>query len=282
MHILIHPAELRSRIKAWRGANDRIAFVPTMGNLHAGHGHLVSEARKRADRVVVSVFVNPMQFGPSEDFAHYPRTPDEDRALLQRIGADALFVPEVAGIYPDGVTHSTVVDVPELSNILCGEFRPGHFRGVATVVVKLLNIVAPDTALFGEKDFQQLAIIRRSAVDLCLPVEIVGVPTVRDPDGLAMSSRNRYLTPEQRALAPMIYAALSQARQRLAAGERNYAAIEQAGGATLTTAGFKLDYFAVRDANTLQAPVPQTREFVVLTAARLGRARLIDNVRFPN
>jgi pantoate--beta-alanine ligase len=220
-----------------------------------------------------------MQFGPNEDFAQYPRTPDEDRALLEKIGADVLFLPDVPDIYPDGHTHSTVVDVPELANILDGEFRPGHFRGVATVVVKLLNIVGPDVALFGEKDFQQLAIIRRAAIDLCLPVEVVGVPTVRQADGLAMSSRNRYLTAEQRALAPRLYALLSEARTKIVTGNRDWSAIEQAGMAALRAAGYQPDYFTVRDSKSLQPPTATTRDLVILVAARLGRARLIDNLR---
>jgi pantoate--beta-alanine ligase len=270
---------MRACVRAWRAHGERVAFVPTMGNLHSGHGDLVMRARNLAHRVVVSVFVNPMQFGPNEDFAQYPRTPDEDRVLLEKIGADVLFLPEVVDVYPDGYTHSTVVDVPELADILDGEFRPGHFRGVATVVVKLLNIVAPDVALFGEKDFQQLAIIRRAAIDLCLPVEVVGVPTVRQADGLALSSRNRYLTPEQRALAPRLHALLSEARAKIVKGSRDWTAIEQAGTAALTAAGYQPDYFTVRDAKTLQPPTGSSRDLVILVAARLGRARLIDNLR---
>lgn len=279
MQIFIRPPDLSDRVRSWRARGERTAFVPTMGNLHAGHGDLVSRARQVADRVVVSVFVNPMQFGPSEDFAQYPRTPDEDRQLLEKLDVDVLFTPEVSGIYPAGVSHSTVVDVPELSSTLCGEFRPGHFQGVATVVVKLLNLVAPDVALFGEKDFQQLAIIRRAVTDLCLPVTIIGSPTVRERDGLAMSSRNRYLTAEQRLIAPKIFAILEKARQALQAGNRDFKQIESIGNAALAAAGYKVDYFAVRDAETLQAPAAHTAHLVVLTAARLGRARLIDNVQ---
>jgi pantoate--beta-alanine ligase len=283
MEIMLRPLDLSDRVRAWRVRDERTAFVPTMGNLHAGHGDLVSRARQLADHVVVSVFVNPTQFGPNEDFAQYPRTPDEDCRLLEKIGVDVLFRPEVEDIYPAGYAHSTIVDVPELTHTLCGEFRPGHFQGVATVVVKLLNLVAPDVALFGEKDFQQLAVIRRAVTDLCLPVTVVGAPTVREPDGLAMSSRNRYLTPEQRALAPRIYAALAQAQSALQQGEHDYDKLENIGRAALTAAGFNVDYFSVRDAATLRAPQPhkeyQTQELVILTAARLGRTRLIDNVR---
>jgi pantoate--beta-alanine ligase len=240
---------------------------------------LVTRARQLAKRVIVSIFVNPMQFGPNEDFAQYPRTPDEDKSLLAGLGADALFIPDAADIYPEGYEHSTFVDIPALGDILCGAFRPGHFRGVATVVTKLFNLVMPDVAVFGEKDFQQITIIRRVTADLCLPIEIVGAPTTREPDGLAMSSRNRYLATDERAAAPAIFHALTRACQRLKTGERDFAAIEGAGAGAISAAGFKIDYFSVRDANTLLVPTALTKDFVVLTAARIGRARLIDNLR---
>jgi len=279
MDTLTTRIELREAVRAWRLRGERIAFVPTMGNLHAGHGDLVTRARKLAQRVVVSIFVNPMQFGPNEDFAQYPRTPAEDGTLLTRQGADALFIPDPADVYPQGYEQSTFVDVPSLSNILCGEFRPGHFRGVATVVVKLFNLVAPDVAVFGEKDFQQLTIIRRVTADLCLPIEIVGAPTMREHDGLAMSSRNRYLVAHERAAAPAIFKALEAARTKLQSGSRDFFALEKAGAAALLAAGFGVEYFSIRDAINLQTPAAATREFVVLTAARIGKARLIDNVR---
>jgi pantoate--beta-alanine ligase len=279
METLTTRAQLRDTIRAWRLRGERLAFVPTMGNLHAGHGDLVARARKLANRVIVSIFVNPMQFGPNEDFAQYPRTPTEDTALLDRLSADALFIPDAGDIYPEGYEHSTFVDVPALSNILCGEFRPGHFRGVATVVVKLFNLVTPDLAVFGEKDFQQLAIIRRVVGDLCLPIEIVGAPTMREYDGLAMSSRNRYLSTEDRAAAPAIYRALSKARSQIESGARHFSALESEGTIALRAAGFNVDYFSIRDAANLQVPAESTRELVVLAAARIGKARLIDNVR---
>lgn len=279
MDTIVRTADLRRLIRSWRNAGERVAFVPTMGNLHAGHGSLVSAARERAARVVVSVFVNPLQFGPNEDFAAYPRTPDEDRKLLESLDVDVLFMPTVEEIYPRGQQTTARVHVPELEDILCGAFRPGHFMGVATVVTKLLNLVQPDVALFGEKDFQQLMIIRRAAEDLCMPVEILGLPTTREADGLAMSSRNRYLTPEQRALAPHIFAALERAREALEEGRSDFDAIEKEGMRALAAAGFRPDYFAVRDAETLAVPAPDSRNLVVLTAARIGRARLIDNVR---
>ncbi len=279
METIVRTADLRRLIRSWRSAGEHVAFVPTMGNLHAGHGSLVAAARQRAARVVVSIFVNPLQFGPNEDFAAYPRTPDEDRKLLESLDVDVLFTPTVEEIYPRGQQTTARVHVPELEDILCGAFRPGHFMGVATVVTKLLNLVQPDVALFGEKDFQQLMIIRRAAEDLCMPVEILGLPTTREPDGLAMSSRNRYLTAEQRALAPHIFAALERAREALENGRRDFEAIEKEGMRALAAAGFRPDYFAVRDAETLAVPMPDSKNLVVLTAARIGRARLIDNVR---
>ncbi|MEY4932229.1 MAG: hypothetical protein RLZZ403_549 [Pseudomonadota bacterium] len=279
MKSIASPAELRQILKEWRREGQRVAFVPTMGNLHAGHGHLVREAGKRADRVVVSIFVNPLQFGPKEDFDRYPRTPEEDAALLESLNVDLLFSPSVADMYPRGRDSSTLVDVPDLSGILCGEFRPGHFVGVATVVAMLLDLVQADCALFGEKDFQQLTIIRRMAEDLLMPTEIIGVPTIREADGLAMSSRNRYLTATERVIAPQLYATLSIARNALLSGKADYATIEAQGRAILASHGFRPDYFTVRDAVTLQVPGPETIDRVILVAAWLGRARLLDNVR---
>jgi pantoate--beta-alanine ligase len=279
MQIIARPSELRDRVNQWRRAGERVAFVPTMGNLHAGHGSLVKEARRRAQRVVVSVFVNPLQFGPNEDFGSYPRTPEDDRHLLEDLSVDLLFVPEVDDMYPHGQAATSRVQVPEIDSILCGAFRPGHFTGVATIVTKLLNLVQPDMALFGEKDFQQLMIIRRATEDLCMPIEIIGVETTREADGLAMSSRNRYLSAEDRAVAPSIFKSLDSTRQQVESGSRNFEALERAGFEALKKAGFKPDYFSIRDSSSLAAPSPQSSEVVVLTAARIGRARLIDNVR---
>ncbi len=276
---IARPAAILERVHHWRKQGLRVALVPTMGNLHKGHATLVAEARKHAQRVVVSIFVNPLQFGPSEDFKTYPRTPAEDRALLEEYQADLLFAPEVSDMYPQTTRRHTIVEVPELSNILCGAVRPGHFVGVATVVAKLFNVVQPDVALFGEKDYQQLAIIKRMAIDLCMPLQVIGVPTVRETDGLAMSSRNRYLNAEQRRLAPHIYAALSVVEKHLLHGRRDYTALERSADVQLRQAGFVPDYVSIRDADTLQLPTEQSRRLVVLTAARLGRARLIDNVQ---
>ena len=222
-------AEVRAHVARWREAHERVVFVPTMGNLHAGHISLLAAARKHGKRFVASIFVNPMQFGPNEDFAHYPRTPSADAKMLEEAGCDLMFSPDVAEIYPHGAAGATRIEVPLLSEILCGEFRPGHFQGVATVVAKLFHIVEPDVAIFGEKDYQQLAVIRRMVEDLCLRVAIVGAPTVRESDGLAMSSRNQYLDPAQRALAPMIHRELTRAADVLRAGSRDFAAIEAAG-----------------------------------------------------
>ena len=201
-------AAMRQRVAAWRRADERIAFVPTMGNLHAGHIHLVTQAMAMADRVVCSIFVNPMQFGPNEDFERYPRTLAEDSAKLQQVKADLLFAPPVEEVYPSGHKAATQLSVPGVSEGLCGASRPGHFVGVATVVAKLFNIVQADVALFGEKDYQQLQVIRHMVADLCFPIEIMGVPTVREADGLAMSSRNGYLSREERVKAPAIYRSL--------------------------------------------------------------------------
>jgi pantoate--beta-alanine ligase len=273
-------AEVRAHVTRWREAHERVVFVPTMGNLHAGHLSLIEAARAHGKRFVASIFVNPMQFGPNEDFAHYPRTPTQDAKMLEDAGCDLLFSPEVGEIYPNGSDNATRVEVPGISRILCGEFRPGHFEGVATVVAKLFHIVDPDVAIFGEKDFQQLTVIRRMVADLCLRVEIVGAPTVRESDGLAMSSRNQYLTAEQRRAAPAIHRQLQQAVSALRAGVRDFARIEATGRAALEGAGFRTDYFSVRDARSLAPAQPDTRHFVVLTAARIGKARLIDNLQY--
>lgn len=272
-------AAVRERVRAWHREGLRVAFVPTMGNLHPGHVSLIEAARNVGDRFVASIFVNPMQFGPNEDFAHYPRTPTHDERMLAEAGCNLMFMPDVAEIYPNGSENATRVDVPGLSRILCGEFRPGHFEGVATIVAKLFNIVSPDVAVFGEKDFQQLTVIRRMAADLCMPVKIIGAPTLRDPDGLAMSSRNQYLTAEERQVAPRIYEILTAVAKRLQAGDNEFAGMERAGVQALEAGGFRPDYFAVRDAKDLGAAQPGNGHFVVLTAARLGKARLIDNIQ---
>jgi len=281
MRIVHTVDEVRAQVRAWHVAGLRVSLVPTMGNLHAGHISLLELAQRLGERVVVSIFVNPLQFGPGEDFGRYPRTPDDDAAMLREAGCDLLFAPGVEELYPEGGSQRTLVTVRGLSEILCGEFRPGHFDGVATVVAKLFGVVGPDSAVFGEKDFQQFRVVQLMTRDLAIPVEVVGAPTVRAPDGLALSSRNRYLNDDERARAPAVYRSLQQGADRLLGGERDFAAIERAGGATLRAAGLQVDYYAIRDADDLAPPRPQTLEFVILTAARLGGARLIDNLRVP-
>ena len=272
-------AAVRKHVRAWRREGRRVAFVPTMGNLHAGHMSLIEAARRHGDRFVASIFVNPMQFGPNEDFAHYPRTPREDASRLEAAGCNLMFTPEVTEIYPHGSERATRVEVAHLSRILDGEFRPGHFEGVTTVVAKLFYIVEPHVAVFGEKDFQQLTIIRRMVEDLCMPIEIIAAPTLREADGLAMSSRNQYLTAPERALAPRIYATLEAAASRVRAGDADFASIERSGFRTLEESGFLPEYFSLRQPTDLSPPAHDSRELVILTAARLGRARLIDNLR---
>jgi pantoate--beta-alanine ligase len=279
MHTITRIADLRETVTRWRLARESIAFVPTMGNLHMGHASLMSAAHLHGRRVISSIFVNPMQFGPSEDFSAYPRTPDDDSNLLGAYGVDALFHPTVDEMYPAGSVGSTVVDVPGLTDILCGVVRPGHFQGVATVVVKLLCLVQPDVAIFGEKDFQQLTVIRRVVDDLNLPVKIVGAPTVRGEDGLALSSRNRYLSPGERAAAPAMYRALDRARRKLEAGDTDYAGMQAEGLEALAQAGFRPDYFEVRTADRLAVPTQDDVNIVVLAAGRIGKARLIDNIQ---
>jgi len=272
-------AELKREIARLRAAGRRIAFVPTMGNLHAGHRHLMEQARRHADAVVASIYVNPLQFGPQEDFSAYPRTPDQDRTLLEAAKVDVLFFPDDAAIYPRGRAASTRVEVPGVSDILCGAARPGHFRGVATVVHRLLQLVSPDVALFGKKDYQQLLVIRLMTADFGLPTEIIGVDTVRDADGLAMSSRNIYLTPEERRIAPRLYATLQAlAGQIQGVSWHGFSVHETQAAEQLEIAGFRPDYISVRRQQNLAIPGPDDRQLVILAAVWLGRARLIDNL----
>lgn len=270
-------AGLRAQLAQWRQAGERIAFVPTMGNLHRGHLELVRRGREVAQRVVSSVFVNPLQFGPTEDFSRYPRTLAQDQSALQNAQCDLLFAPAAAEIYPRGMQGLARVSLPEVSTILCGQFRPGHFDGVATVVSILFNLVQPDIALFGEKDYQQLLVIRRMVTDLHMPIDIIGVATEREPDGLALSSRNQYLSSQERQLAPEMYATLCEVADKLHKGRRDFAALSYAGIKRLEAAGFRSQYLEIR-APDLQPPAASGGEFVVLAAAYLGQTRLIDNV----
>ncbi len=269
-----------SDLRAWRASlSGRLAFVPTMGNLHAGHLALVEAAARRADHVVVSIYVNPTQFGPQEDFARYPRTPEQDLAALAPLGVAAVFCPADSDMYPDGLPLATQVSQPALGAQLCGAHRPGHFDGVALVVVKLLNMVQPDVALFGRKDFQQLAVIRRLVRDLSFGVEIEGIDTVRAADGLALSSRNQYLTPGERAVAPSLYQALQGIRDAVLSGEAGDAAILR-WREILSERGFVVEYLELLDADRLVSVERGSREAVVLVAARIGATRLIDNLVF--
>jgi len=271
-------SELRASIEAWRRAGARIAFVPTMGNLHAGHYSLVTLARAHADRVVASIFVNPTQFGPSEDFGRYPRTPDEDRTGLIEHGCDLLFAPKLEEIYPYGANATTRVEVPVVSEPLEGAMRPGHFAGVATVVTKLFNLVQPDIAVFGRKDYQQLLVVERLVRDLCQPIRIVAAPIMREPNGLAMSSRNRYLSTAAREHAGLIHATLLSMREALRDGQE-IARIEATARARLEAGDFSVDYAVVRRASDLSAPAAGERnDLIALIAAKLDGTRLIDNL----
>ncbi len=279
MITLTTTADLRQQVRQWRMDGKRIALVPTMGNLHQGHLALVRRAKEMSDRVIVTIFVNPMQFGEGEDFENYPRTMSEDSSALSEIGTDLLFAPSVAEVYSRPQQLQTKVEVPGLSDILCGSSRPGHFVGVATVVCKLFNMVQSDIALFGQKDYQQLMIIRHMVDDLCIPVEIVGVPTVREKDGLAMSSRNGYLTEQERRQAPELYRIMRNTAAEIESGSKEYARLEGKAKQALEKAGFSPDYFSIRSADDLAEPGDSDLNLVILAAAYLGKARLIDNLR---
>ncbi len=268
---------LRQQIRRLRMEGKRVALVPTMGNLHDGHMKLVDEAKARADVVVVSIFVNPMQFDRPEDLARYPRTLQEDCEKLNKRKVDLVFAPSVKEIYPNGTETHTYVDVPGLSTMLEGASRPGHFRGVSTIVSKLFNLVQPDIACFGEKDFQQLALIRKMVADMGFDIEIIGVPIMRAKDGLALSSRNGYLTAEQRKIAPGLYKVLSSIADKLQAGERDLDEIIAIAGQELNEKGFRADDIQIRDADTLLEVSETSKRAVILVAAWLGDARLIDN-----
>jgi pantoate--beta-alanine ligase len=271
---------LRAAIRGWRSKGQTVGFVPTMGNLHAGHQSLIKLARARTDRVVASVFVNPTQFGPNEDFERYPRTLLQDQTALTEEDCDLLFAPDVATIYPFGAEHSVSLRVPQITDTLEGAHRPGHFDGVATVVCKLFNLVQPDLAVFGQKDFQQLKVIERMVRDLSLPVMVMAAPTLRADDGLALSSRNQYLSAAERARAPLIHDTLLKMRELLVKGHP-WQALEQTASARLIRAGFEPDYAVIRRAEDLAEPAEGQRDgLIALIAARLGQTRLIDNLLF--
>jgi pantoate--beta-alanine ligase len=273
-------AALRAAVRGWRNQGQTVGFVPTLGNLHAGHYSLIKLARARADRVVASVFVNPTQFGPNEDFERYPRTLVQDQAGLAEADCDLLFAPEVATVYPFGPANSVSLHVPQLTETLEGAHRPGHFDGVATVVCKLFNLVQPDLAVFGQKDFQQLKVIERMVRDLSLPVKVMAGATLRADDGLALSSRNQYLSRDEREVSTQIHATLLQMRELIGKGHA-WRVVEQAATSKLQKAGFEPDYVAIRRAEDLAEPADgETGGLVALIAARLGTTRLIDNLLF--
>lgn len=277
MQLVTRLDDMRTQVKAWRRAGERVALVATMGNLHDGHIDLVRRAREHADRVVVSVFVNPLQFGKNEDFDRYPRTPEADAERLRATVTEILFMPRVSEVYPNGLAMQTRIEVPGISDVLCGAVRPGHFGGVATVVNMLFNMVMPDVALFGEKDYQQLLVIRCMVRDLHLPVEVIGIPTVRNAQGLALSSRNQYLTNAERELAATICRTLHATATALKAGNKDFAALQENAGQALRAAGFRPDYYVIARPD-LGAPQVGDKTLVILVAAWLGKARLLDNI----
>jgi len=270
--------ELRAAVARARSEGKRIGLVPTMGNLHSGHAALVTKAAQRADFVVATIFVNPMQFGPNEDLATYPRTLAADQERLIEAGCHLLFTPNVEEMYPHGMADQTTVSVPVISEGLCGASRPGHFDGVSTVVSKLFNMVQPDLAVFGEKDFQQLAVIRTLVRDLNMPIQIIGEPTVRAEDGLALSSRNGYLSAEQRAIAPQLYRVIQTIGRAIDGGDKNFSQLLEAGKAELQGLGLRPDYLEVREATSLRPATAQDDDLVILAAVFLGKTRLIDNL----
>lgn len=279
MQVLQTVAAVRSAVEGWRASRERIALVPTMGNLHRGHLALVERAAQLADQVIVSIFVNPLQFNDQDDYSRYPRTFEKDQQYLAEYGVTMVFAPSLGDIYPQRLESVTRVEVPGLSDILEGTSRLGHFRGVTTIVAVLFNIIQPQVAVFGEKDYQQLLIIRRMVADLLMPVEVESMATVRDKDSLALSSRNSYLTKEERAMAPILFGALSHAAEAIKGGWRNFSVLEEEGRQRLMEAGFHPDYFHIRRADDLAEPGENENNLAILATAYLGRTRLIDNVR---
>ena len=277
MLVVNNPAALREQIGQWHREGRAIAFVPTMGNLHQGHLTLVEEARRHGDKVVVSIFVNPLQFDKAEDLANYPRTLEQDCAALEAAGVDLVFTPTPEIMYPQGLASQTFVEVPGISSLLEGALRPGHFRGVSTVVTKLFNLVQPNVACFGEKDYQQLALIRKMVADMAMPIEIVGVPTVRAEDGLALSSRNGYLTAAERAIAPELARTMNWIAVQIEAGNSHLPSLVAQASQRLDNAGFRTDAIDIVDADTLESASAESQRLVILMAAYLGKARLIDN-----
>jgi len=274
-------SSLRKELTALRNSGKIVGLVPTMGNLHAGHLALVQKAATQCDVVVTSIFVNPTQFGPNEDFESYPRTVENDKALLNDAGSQIAFIPSVEEMYGDMNDSRTVIHAPAVSKGFCGDHRPGHFDGVATIVAKLFNIVSPHKAYFGLKDYQQFLVIKQLVTDLSFNITIVGVETIRESYGLAMSSRNNYLSDDERSKSSAIHKSLTKCQQAILGGDLDYATLENNALEFLTDAGIEPEYFAIRDAENLQMPNQQTMGLVILTAAKVGPTRLIDNIRFP-
>ncbi|WKT60898.1 pantoate--beta-alanine ligase [Microbulbifer thermotolerans] len=278
MQVFHHVASLRDALAKARSDGKTVAFVPTMGNLHDAHIELVKAAQQHCDLVVVSIFVNRLQFGLNEDWDKYPRTMEQDMARLRAVQCDFLFHPEESEIYPNGMDEQTRVICPAMTDILCGASRPGHFEGVTTVVAKLFNIVQPDKAVFGIKDFQQLAVIRRMVEDLCIPVEVIAAPVHREPDGLAMSSRNSYITAQERPKVPVLYQTLLWAKGEIEGGRRDFAVLEDEAKQRIEKAGFRVDYFSIRNSKDLQPAADDDSEITILGAIYTSAARLIDNL----
>lgn len=280
MRVIETVAKLRLIVQEWKQQGLTVGFVPTMGNLHQGHLSLIEIAKQKADKVVCSVFVNPLQFGPDEDFDRYPRTFEQDKKLLSEQGADLMFFPDVVDVYPNGQAQQTLVKVPvELTDLLEGASRPSHFDGVSTVVLKLFNMVQPDCAVFGQKDFQQLRVIQTMVDDLSLPIKVIAAPIARAEDGLALSSRNQYLTPEQRQVAPKLNVALQDIAAALQSGNRDFSALSTIASQRLIAEGFdQIDYIEICEPNKLQKSSDTDQEFVILAVARLGSTRLLDNI----
>lgn len=270
--------ELRQYIQHWKNHGQSIAFIPTMGNLHLGHISLIEKGQSLCDHTICSIFVNPMQFGPNEDFNHYPRTLERDIDQLEAIGCDLVYLPAASELYPDGLEKITQIQVTDLTGVFEGAHRPGHFTGVATIVLKLLNIVRPDVSIFGKKDFQQYRVISKMVEDLNLEVDIIGAETTREPSGLATSSRNQYLSDDQKELASLIYRTLRESAASITAGENTFDKLEQRAIERLNQAGFETDYFCVCNVETLEPASPEDRSLVILVTARLGETRLLDNI----
>lgn len=278
MQVIDAEHELAEQVQSWKYHNKTIAFVPTMGNLHQGHLSLINKAKELADKVIISIFVNPLQFDNNADLSAYPRTIDQDLALLMPLQCDLVFIPNAQKMYPNGMAQQTLVTVPDTDDKLCGKYRTGHFGGVATVVAKLFNMVQADIAVFGEKDYQQLLVIKKMVADLSMPIQIIPAPTLREDNGLAMSSRNQYLTEAQRQQASGIYQVLEQARNKIQQGDRNYPQLQQDAYAQLEQMGFEPEYFDIRRAEDLELAQQGDMELRLLVAAKLGKARLIDNM----